>query len=253
MKLIVGIPGLIWKLYIAVIFTVTAIFFYPFIRPLLGTTKGQRRAFRVFVTWSWTFRILCLYGVRRVESNPLPEGPYIILANHSSYLDIFLMYSILPGHPFLFLGKSELLQYPLIRAYFKRMNIPVFRNNRVKAARSLMHAAKEVKNGWSIMIFPEGGIPDDDHPRMIPFKTGAFQLAKNLKVPIVPVTFTNNYKLFSDPTNILGRAHPGISKVYIHEYISAESIAEMTDQELKLKCFEIINGPLLQTHPELKQ
>lgn len=248
-----GVLGLIWKLYIAVIFAVTALFFYPFIRPLLGTTKGQRKAFRIFVVWSWTFRIFCLYGVRKVKSNPLPKGPYVILANHSSYLDIFLMYSILPGHPFLFLGKSELLHYPLIRAYFKRMNIPVYRDSRVKAAKSLIRASKEVKNGWSIMIFPEGGIPDDDNPKMIPFKLGAFQLAKNLKVPIVPVTFTNNHKLFSDPSNILGRAHPGISKVYIHEYISAETVAETDEKELKEKCFEIINGPILETYPELKQ
>lgn len=251
MKLLVGIPGLIWKLYIAVIFTLTAILFYPVIRPQLGSTKGQRRAFRVFVIWSWTFRILCLYGVRRVKNSPLPKGPYLILANHASYLDIFLMYSVLPKEAFLFLGKSELLRYPLIRAYFKRMNIPVFRDNRMKAAKSLIQAAKEVKNGWSIMIFPEGGIPDKDHPKMIPFKHGAFQLAKNLKIPIVPVTFTNNYQLFSDPTEILGRAHPGISRVYIHSHIPVESIEEMSQEALRDHCFEIINEPLIKEHPHL--
>lgn len=253
MKLLTGIPGIIWKLYIAVIFTVTALLFYPVIRPQLGSASGQRRAFRVFVIWSWTFRILCLYAVRRVKQSPLPEGPYLIIANHASYLDIFLMYSILPKEAFLFLGKGELLKYPLIRAYFKRMNIPVFRDNRMKAAKSLIRASREVKNGWSIMIFPEGGIPDEGCPKMIPFKQGAFQLAKNLKVPIVPVTFTNNYKLFSDPTDILGRAHPGISRVYIHEHISAEVIESMTQNELRDHCFNIINEPILQEHPHLKQ
>lgn len=253
MKLIVGIPGLIWKLYIAVIFTATAILFYPLIRPQLGSTKAKRRAFRFFVIWSWTFRVFCLYGVRKVKSSPLPDGPYIILANHSSYLDIFLMYSILPGHAFLFLGKSELLKYPLLRAYFKRMNIPVFRDNRLKAAKSIVHASKEVKNGWSIMIFPEGGIPDENHPEMIPFKNGAFQLAKNLGAPIVPVTFTNNYRLFSDPTDIFGRAHPGISRVYIHEFIPANEIAELDDKSLALKCFNIIREPILEEHPHLRQ
>lgn len=253
MKVLVGIPGLIWKLYIAVIFAVTALILYPVIRPQLGTDKGKKRAFKVFVFWSWWFRILCLYGVKKKKNSPLPEAPYVILANHASYLDIFLMYSVLPNNPFLFLGKSELLSYPLIKAYFKRMNIPVYRRDRVKAARSIIRASKEAQNGWSIMIFPEGGIPDGQAPKMIPFKDGAFKLAKNLKLPIVPVTFTNNYKLFSDPTEILGAARPGISHVYIHEAISVEQIAALEVNELRRHCFDIINGPILKEHPHLKQ
>lgn len=253
MKVLTGIPGLIWKLYIAVIFTTTAIILYPVIRLQLGTSNGQKRAFKVFVVWSWIFRFLCLYPVKKVRNHPLPDAPYVILANHASYLDIFLMYSILPSNPFLFLGKSELLRYPLIKSYFKRMNIPVFRGDRVKAAKSLLRAAKEAKNGWSIMIFPEGGIPDGQAPRMIPFKHGAFQLARNLKLPIIPVTFTNNYKLFSDPTEILGPARPGVSRVYIHPPILPETIESMDIDTLRKHCFDIINGPILAEHPHLKQ
>ena len=252
MKVLIGILGLLWKLYIAIVFTVTALFFYPIIRPQLGSEKGQKRAFRVFVIWSWTVRILCFYRVRKVQNNPLPKAPYIILANHASYLDIFLMYSVLPQNPFLFLGKGELLKYPIIKAYFKRMNIPVFRGNRVKAAKSLIRASREVKNGWSIMIFPEGGIPDDQAPKMIMFKQGAFQLAKSLNIPIVPVTFTNNYQLFSDPTNIFGPARPGISRVYIHRSISVETIDKMDVNDLRQHCFEVINAPILAEHPHLK-
>ncbi len=253
MKVFVGIPGLIWKLYIAVIFTATALILYPIIRLQLGTDKGRKRAFKVFVFWSWWFRLLCLYWVRKVKNSPLPDAPYIILANHASYLDIFLMYSVLPKNPFLFLGKSELLKYPLIKSYFKRMNIPVFRGDRVKAARSLIRASKEVKNGWSIMIFPEGGIPDGQAPKMIRFKDGAFKLAKSLKVPIVPITFVNNYKLFSDPTEIFGPASPGISKVYIHETISPEQIESLEVKELRQLCYDIINEPILEAYPHLKQ
>lgn len=253
MKVLTGVLGLIWKLYIAVIFAVTALLLYPIIRPQLGSEKGRKRAFKMFVFWSWAVRVLCLYGVKKVKNSPLPKGPYVILANHASYLDIFLMYSALPDNPFLFLGKSELLKYPIIKAYFKHMNIPVFRGNRVKAARSLIRASKEAKNGWSIMIFPEGGIPDGQAPKMIRFKDGAFQLAKSLKLPIVPITFTNNYKLFSDPTEILGPARPGISRMFIHEAIPPEEIEGMEIAELRKHCFDIINGPLLEEHPHLNQ
>lgn len=252
MKTVLGILGLIWKFYIAIIFLITALFLYPVIATLLSDPRNKRKAFKVFVFWSWMFRVLCFYRVKKIKDSKLPEGPYLIVANHSSYLDIFLLYSYMNKEAFLFLGKSEILKYPLFKTFFKKFNIPVFRDNRTKAARSLIQAIREVKNGWSIAIFPEGGIPDNDNPRMIEFKQGAFQLAKNLKIPIVPITYTNNHKLFSDPSNILGSARPGVSHVHIHPFISGEEIEGLTQQELSDKCFDIINAPLLEAYPELK-
>jgi 1-acyl-sn-glycerol-3-phosphate acyltransferase len=158
------------------------------------------------------------------------------------------MHSILPDHPFLFLGKGEILGYPIIRTYFKGLNIPVHRKDRAKAAKSFVMAKKAVNEGWSLVIFPEGTIPDDDNPKMIPFKAGAFKLAKALNIPIVPITFTNNYKLFSDPENFLGLARPGVSRVYIHPYISANRIEEMSQTELSDHCFNIINSALIKEH-----
>lgn len=196
-------------------------------------------------------RIFCFYGVRKVKNCELPKGPYVIISNHSSYLDIFFMHSILPSYPFLFLGKSEILKYPIIKTYFKGLNIPVHRKDRQKSARSFILAKRAVEEGWSIVIFPEGTIPDDDNPKMIPFKEGAFKLARALHIPIVPLTFTNNYKLFSDPTNMNGTAYPGVSRVYIHPSVSVEEIDSLTDKELTQKCFDIINEPLIKEHPQL--
>jgi 1-acyl-sn-glycerol-3-phosphate acyltransferase len=161
------------------------------------------------------------------------------------------MYSILPKHPFLFLGKGEILSYPIIRTYFKGLNIPVYRKDRSKAATSFTLAKKAVKEGWSLVIFPEGGIPDEGSPTMIPFKKGAFKLAKALNVPIIPISFTNHYKLFSDPTDLLGPARPGISKVFIHQAIMPTAIAGMTETELLNVCFDKINEALIKENPEL--
>ena len=110
-------------------------------------------------------RVFCFYVVRKISNASLPEGPYVIVSNHTSYLDIFFMYSVMPKHPFLFLGKSEILSYPIISTYFKGLNIPVDRKDRRKSAMSLVMAKKAVAEGWSIVIFPEGGIPDDDNPK----------------------------------------------------------------------------------------
>lgn len=252
MRIIIGILGLIWKLHIAVIFFITAIIFYPLIAPLLFSDKSRKHSFKFFVAWSWAVRIFCFYFVSKKLVSKLPEGSYIIVANHMSYLDIFLLPSILPRERFLFLGKSEILKYPLIKTYFKRLNIPVFRDNPVKAGKSLVRAKKEYRKGWSLVIFPEGGIPDDINPKMIDFKEGAFQLAKSCRAPIVPVTYTNNHKLFSDPSNILGPARPGISDVYIHPFISKEEVKALSQSELSQKCFDIVNGPILELYPHLK-
>ena len=87
---------------------------------------------------------------------------------------------------------------------------------------------------------------------MIPFKEGAFKLARSLRIPIVPVTFTNNYHLFSDPTHLLGPAHPGICRVYVHPYVSVEEMADLSEKELAELCFDRINRPLLEEHPRLR-
>ncbi len=208
--------------------------------------KWKKHSHNLFCIWSWSIRLCCFYFVKKIKNAPLPEGPFIIISNHSSYLDIFLMNSILPKHPFVFLGKSELLKYPILGSYFKLLHIPVFRDNKIKAAKSFVQAKQVVKKGWSLMIFPEGGIPNENLPQMIPFKEGAFKLAKNLNIPIIPLTFTTSYKLFSDPENLFGGAHPGILKVYIHEYLSPELIESLTEDELIKKCFDIINEPLLE-------
>jgi 1-acyl-sn-glycerol-3-phosphate acyltransferase len=251
MNTLKGLFSLLWKCYVAVIFVIFAVALYPFFWVLLSNKKWKKISFRLFVVWSWMMRVFCFYRVKKVIDSPLPEGPYIIVANHSSYLDIFFMYSILPKHPFLFLGKGEILSYPIIRTYFKGLNIPVYRKDRSKAATSFTLAKKAVNEGWSLVIFPEGGIPDEGNPAMIPFKKGAFKLAKALNVPIIPVSFTNHYTLFSDPTDILGPARPGISKVFIHQAIMPEAIVEMTEVELLNVCFDKINESLVKENPEL--
>lgn len=126
------------------------------------------------------------------------------------------------------------------------MNIPVYRNNPAKAARSFVRASQEAKKGWSLMIFPEGGIPEES-PKVEPFKDGAFKLSKHLKIPIVPITFKNNYQLFSDPTQILGPAHPGISRVVIHENISVEMIETMSSKELNQFCYNVISSEMIDS------
>ena len=86
---------------------------------------------------------------------------------------------------------------------------------------------------------------------MLAFKGGAFKLAKELNAPLLPLTFMNNYKLFSDPMNWLGPARPGIAVVHIHELVSVEQVQSMSVEALRDHCHQIISKPLEEAHPEL--
>ncbi len=241
MKFIRAIFSNLWKLYVGVIFSFFALLTYPLIKILLQSEKGKKLSFKVFVFWSWMVRILCLYFIRTKNKIKLPEGQYIIIANHTSYLDIFLLYSVLPHNPFVFLGKSEILNYPILRSYFLNLNIPVHRNDRIKAARSIITSRKRLEEGWSLVIFPEGGIPDEGLPRVQSFKDGAFQLAKKAGLPILPITFLDNFHLLSDPTIILGRAHPGVARIVFHDLIPSEDVKSKSVEELNHQTHKIIN------------
>jgi 1-acyl-sn-glycerol-3-phosphate acyltransferase len=143
------------------------------------------------------------------------------------------------------MGKSEILAYPLVKTFFKRLNIPVDRSDRLKAARSFIQARNAMQNGWSIVIFPEGGIPDET-PYLIPFKNGTFQLAKAANVAIQPMTFTNNYYLFSDPETVFNPAMPGLAKIVIHSRIEALEIKEVDLKKLNNSVYDQINSCLPQ-------
>lgn len=225
-------------------FSIMAILFYPFLAYTTTREKHHQKAYRGFVVWSNIFRFFAGWKFKIKNNSPLPEGPLIIVANHASYADIFLLPALFSNHSHVFLGKSEILSYPLIRTYFKSFNIPVFRENRIKAAKSLIFARKKLQNNWSLVIFPEGGIPDHVRPKMLRFKDGAFKLAKETNTPILPVTFVNNYLLFSDPMNWLGSCRPGISKIVIHPVIDRNEIKEKSVEEIKNKAFDLISSEL---------
>jgi len=101
-----------------------------------------------------------------------------------------------------------------------------------------------LKNGWSIIIFPEGGIKEKYVPQLQPFKDGAFRLAALHQIPLVPISFLNNYQLFADPSTQNAIAQPGKAAVIVHECIPIENNEEGTIQTQKQKAFDVINQGL---------
>ncbi|MEO9257962.1 MAG: lysophospholipid acyltransferase family protein [Crocinitomicaceae bacterium] len=248
MKVVLGILSFIYKVYVGFIFVVSLCIFYFPIRFFLLKEKRKRKAHRLFVIWSRCVQVAIFIPFKIQQKGKLPDGQIIICANHSSYLDIILLPSLMSHYPFIFVGKHEVLGYPLIKTFFKLLHISVDRSSKIQSARSFVKINRAYKEGWSIAIFPEGGIPDDNRPKMAPFKNGAFKLAMDNKATIVPITFMNNYCLLSDPSDILGLARPGYSKVIIHEAITSEMYALLSLEELNKKVFSIINEPLIELY-----
>ncbi|MFT3884156.1 MAG: lysophospholipid acyltransferase family protein [Flavobacteriales bacterium] len=232
----------VYRIWFALVFFLSLIVLYVPFRILLRKESGYPKAFRLMRMWGAFLNWALLVPLRVRREGELPPPPYVVCINHSSYLDIIHTYNVLPDY-FLFMGKYELLRWPLFNIFFKGMNIAVNRGSRTEAARALMKAARALDRGVSVSIFPEGTIPHTA-PRMKPFKDGAFKLAIEKQVPIVPITFVDNWRLFGEPGDPMGRARPGIARAVVHAPIRTEGLTEADLDNLRRRTFETIEGPL---------
>ncbi|MBK7946681.1 MAG: 1-acyl-sn-glycerol-3-phosphate acyltransferase [Flavobacteriales bacterium] len=229
--------------FVFVFFSSLVLLYIPF-RILLYTPQRYYKAFQLKRIWARYLAYMSGVPPRIVRSAEFPDPPYVICCNHSSYIDIIQMYNVVPRY-FLFIGKYELLKWPLFNMFFKGMNIAVNRNDRSGAAKAFRKAAQAIDRGTSIAIFPEGTIPAYT-PRMKPFKDGAFKLAIEKQVPIVPITFVDHWRLFGEPMELFARARPGIARVVIHDSIPTAGLSEADQAALRKRVYEVIEGPLLE-------
>jgi len=233
---------LLYKLWVGLVFFLSLLVLYIPFRILLYTENRYQKAFILKRYWSWFLSVFMGMPVHKKFLAELPEPPYIVCSNHSSYIDTALMYRVVPDY-FLFMGKYELLKWPLFNIFFKDMNIAVNRSSHIEAHKAFLKAAQRIDDGACLAIFPEGTI-SPNVPEMLRFKNGAFKLAVDKQVPIVPVTFKNNYKLFGDPETLLSRGRPGISNAVIHPHIETKGMTEDDLVSLRAQVFEVINSAL---------
>ena len=234
-----------YKLWFGVVFFGSLILLYAPFKYMLK--KGRlRSAFQLKRWWGRFLSIAGLFPQRVVWKGVLPRPPYIICCNHSSYIDIPQVFNLMPDY-FLMMGKYELLRWPLFRIFFKGMDIAVNRGSRMEAARALRHAAEAIDRGSCIALFPEGTIPDTA-PRMKHLKNGAFRLAIEKQVPIVPVTFLNHWKIFGEPTDLLSRGRPSIARAIVHPAIPTGGMTEADLVRLRMKVHDVIEAPLIKTY-----
>ncbi len=222
----------LWRVWFYILIAVPIIVMFPFL--LLFTSKEKYYPQFFFLARVWAKIILYGMGfypiVKKLET-PQKGKSYMFVANHTSMTDIMLMLSIVKN-PFVFVGKKELAKFPVFGFFYKRTCILVDRGNVKSRQEVFQQAQRRLNQGVSICIFPEGGVPDDESVLLDSFKDGAFRLAIDHQIPIVPLVFFDNKKRFSY-TFFSGSV--GKMRAKILPFFSTENLDQTHKRELKEK------------------
>lgn len=212
MRIVKIIFWVLWRIWFYVLMAVPILIMFPFLVASILTESGYPYFFRMARIWSKVI----LFGMGfyyKIERKQVLEHhkSYMFVANHTSMIDIMLMLVAIKK-PFVFVGKKELAKIPIFGFFYKRTCILVDRNSSKSKHSVFLLAQKRIDQGLSICIFPEGGVPDDESVLLDSFKDGAFRLAIEHELPIVPLVFPDNKKRFS---YTFFSGSPGIMRVKI--------------------------------------
>jgi len=190
--------------------------------------NADNKVHKIANIWGKILLLICSTKVEVIGRENLQAGkPHVFMANHQSDFDILIALAYIPGQ-FRWLVKKELFNIPIFGAAMKSAGyIEIDRNNREKAMQSLDEAALRIRNGKSIMTFPEGTRSRDGEIKS--FKQGTFYLAIKAGVSIVPVSIIGSGQIM--PKRSL-RVRPGKVKLVIDKAIDVKDYDIEKRQEL---------------------
>ena len=194
-----------------------------------------RNIWSPFVLFGMGFRI------KRLNTIPHDDKSIILVANHSSYIDIMLMFRM-RKRPFVFVGKKEIEKIPIFGYLYKRSAITVDRSS-FKSRSKVYERAKEViRNGYSICVFPERDYLDETI-LLNQFKVGAFKMAVEHKLPILPIVFYDCKRKFPWYAT---HGHCGSLRVRALKVIETSKLGYDSIKVLSMKVHQEIERSLLQ-------
>jgi len=187
----------IWRVWFYVVMLIPILIMLPFLVISILTESGYPYFFKMSRIWAKCvlFGMGFYYKVERLQKLDRKKS-YMFVANHTSMTDIMLMLAVV-NNPFVFVGKMSLAKIPLFGFFYKRTSILVDRSCSKSRMEVFNEAQKRIDRGLSICIFPEGGVPHDESILLDTFKDGAFRLASEHHLPIVPLVFPDNKKRLS--------------------------------------------------------
>lgn len=231
----------LYSLYGSLVFILTFLVLLPVFVYTIEVSGVKSRGRRLNRIWSKVFFGMLFFKVRIENLQHFKENtPYVIVANHFSYLDIPVL-GLIP-FDLVFIGKSSLAKVPLFGYMFKNLHIAVDRNSLKSRGVSVQKAKEALAQGSSVVFFPEGGISSERPPDMARFKDGAFKAALDKQIPIIPVTLSYNHLILPDDGRFLLRYRP--VKVVVHPPLAVEGLGAGDLGQLKEKCHRIIQEQL---------
>ena len=241
MNLLKNIFRIFWRawFYGWVFFSILAAL--PLLIILISNDKFYKTFFKVAILWGET--ILFVMGFKPVvtsEEEIIPDKSYMYIANHTSLVDVMLMLAVMKN-PAVFVGKKELIKLPVFGYVFRKTSIYVDRSNEKSRREVYVRAQEKLNRGLSIVIFPEGLVPHED-VILSEFKNGAFRLAIEHQIPIIPMTFYDCKKRFSW-TFFSG--WPGNMRVKIHKFLQTDRLTLEDMENLKQQAYNIIYNELV--------
>jgi len=181
--------------------------------------------------WCLLFFSFSFLRVKTEGEENLSRGKAVVyVSNHGSFLDIPLLTYILPGFP-AFMGKASLGKIPVFGYMFRNLHIVVDRGSSQGRLQALKTSRKKLSKGRSIVIFPEGSIHSAIQPGLFDFKDGAFKLAIERQVPVVPITICYNWFILPDDGKWLPNFY--VCKSIVHPPVSTEGLTEKDGESLK--------------------
>ncbi|MCB0398317.1 MAG: 1-acyl-sn-glycerol-3-phosphate acyltransferase [Winogradskyella sp.] len=238
----------LYRIWFYILVALPIIVLFPVLLISISREKWYPFFFRLARFWAKFILVGMGFNYRIIKEEVLnPKKSYMFVANHTSMTDIMLMLAAVKN-PFVFVGKKELANIPLFGFFYKRTCILVDRSSAKSRQAVFLRAQRRLKQGLSICIFPEGGVPEE-HIVLDEFKDGAFRLAINHQIPVVPLTFYDNKKRFSYTFFSGG---PGKMRAKIHKFLQTENLKVGDTKVLNQKARAVILTELNKKLPKGK-
>ena len=208
---------------------------------IIGCFLGDHRVWGYYPGLIWS-RLFCLVSLVRVEVKGREKldrsTSYVFVANHQGAYDIFLVYGYL-GHKFKWMMKSSLRRIPFVGAACAAAGF-IFVDRSGKGLRETLAAAEKIlTGGMSLVVFPEGSrTPDGKIHR---FKKGAYQIADDLSLPVVPLTIDGSYRVLSKNSKLI---RPGKIVLTIHDPIFPQADGRYDMDALITDSYRVIESAL---------
>ncbi|MBI4860904.1 MAG: 1-acyl-sn-glycerol-3-phosphate acyltransferase [Candidatus Riflebacteria bacterium] len=184
------------------------------------------------------------YDLEGAEKLPR-SGPFIVVANHQSLLEVFVYGSM--GRPFVYIMKKEFARIPFLGWFLKQIGqVFLDRADRASAIASLNQAVERLREGKHILIFPEG--TRRPHGTLGPFKKGAFHLAIQSHVPVIPLAMLNSGSLL--PAKSLS-FRPGVVRMVVCDPIDTTGWREETLDDHLVQVRKALAVPLARYRESL--